>query len=217
VLCSNHNHKYLVPPIYKQPCTISLAHRSTADLNSLLLFQPVSAMATTRDGGTVRTVLLPALQKLNWELTKMFENGENNFEAMKSDHLEEFVNVDCEVGLRALAQMFSFYVNCMKEVGVKTRAELEELWKDCYHHEEVRECVEELLTLEESIQEFFDEIDREIEQVEDWLAVNSVTNLGKLLPANLSLKECKSGELVQLKNVWKQSKFALFVPLKFYF
>jgi len=64
---------------------------------------------------------------------------------MKYDHLDEYVKADCEAGSFTLRPM-SLYCICMKEVGVKTRAELEELWKGCYHYEEVRECVEEFLS-----------------------------------------------------------------------
>jgi len=173
-------------------------------------------MATTKDGGTVKAVLLPALQKLNEELTKLVENGRKNFEAMKSDRLDEFLNVDCKVGMISLRPML-LYVYCMKEVGVKTRAELEELWKGCFHDQEVRECVEEILSFEERLQELYDEIDMEVAKAEDQLAVNNVTKVGEHLPADLSLTDCKSGEVVRLESFWKKSEFTLFVPLKFYF
>ena len=163
-------------------------------------------------GGTVKAMLLLALQKANKELTKMVEEGRKNFDAMKYDHLDEYVKADSEAGLFALRPN-SLYCNCMKEVGVKTRAELEELWKECYHHDEARECVEEFLSLEESLQELYDEVDVEIQKGED--QVHNVNKVGEQLPAEISLTECKSGKLVCLENVWKQSKFTLFVPLKF--
>ena len=173
-------------------------------------------MATAKIGGASKAVLLPALRKLEWELTKMAEDGRKNFEIMRSDSLEEFVNVDCEIGLLAVRPIDQ-YIDCIEEAGVKTRAELEELWKGCYHDEEVRECVEDILSMEESLQELYDEIDGEIQKAEDRLAVCVTTKVGNLLPADLSLTECKSGEAVQLESFWKQSKFTLFVPLKFYF
>ena len=100
---------------------------------------------------------------------------------------------------------------------MKTRAELEELWKGCFHDQEVRACVEEILSFEESLQELYDEIDMEVAKAEDQLAVNNVTKVGEHLPADLSLTECKSEEVVYLKSLWKKSEFTLFVPLKFYF
>jgi len=84
-----------------------------------LLFIASTSMATTKDGGTVKAVLLPALQKLNEELTKLVENIRKNFEAMRSDRLDEFMNVDCKVGLFHSCPML-LYLYCMKEVGVKT-------------------------------------------------------------------------------------------------
>jgi len=61
----------------------------------------------------------------------------------------------------------------------------------------------------------YDEVDVEIQKGEDQLAVHNVTKVGEQLPAEISLTECKSGKLVCLQNVWKQSKFTFFVPLKF--
>ena len=173
-------------------------------------------MATTNDGDTVKTVLLPALQELNQELAKLVENGRKNFEAMKSDRLDEILNVDCEVGFRSILPVF-LYVDSLKRVGVKTWSGLVEMWKGCYHNEEVKVRVEEFLSLEKSLQELYDEIDGELQRAEDQLAFPSITKVGELLPAELSLLECKSGEAIHLKTFWKQSKFTLFVPLKFYF
>ena len=51
----------------------------------------------------------------------------------------------------------------------EVRAGLEEMWKECYHDEEVRECVEELLSLEKNLQELYDDIDVEIQKTEDQL------------------------------------------------
>ena len=172
-------------------------------------------MATTVDGGAVKAVLLSALRKLNQELTKKVGDGRENFEMMKFDRLDEFLKIDCKVGIVNLWPMFS-YVQCLKAVGAKTRAELEHMWKGWYHDEEVRECVEELLSLEESLQELFDDIDVVLQKAEDQLAIQNVTKVSDQLPANLSLTNCLSGEVVQLENVWKQSKFTLFDAFKFY-
>ena len=171
-------------------------------------------MATTIDGDVVKAVLLSALQKLNQELTKKVGDGRENFEKMKFDRLDEFLNNDCKVGIVNVAPIFS-YVECLKTVGAKTRAELEEMWKGS-HDEEVRESVEELLSLEESLQELFDDIDVELQIKEDQLAIQNVTKVGDQLPSDLSLSKCRSGEMVQLEDVLKQSKFTLFDALKFY-
>ena len=173
-------------------------------------------MAATQAGDATRTVLLSALRKLNQELTKKVGDGRKTFETMKFDRLDEFLNVDCKTGMRPLFPM-SNYVQCMKAVDVKTRAELEEMWKGCYHDKEVRESVEELLSLEESLQELYDDIDVELQKAEDQLAVQNVTKVGDQLPVNLALTNCHSGEVVTVESIWKQSKYTLFVPLKFYF
>ena len=174
------------------------------------------AMATIKVGIAGKTVLLPALRKMNQELTKRVGNGRENFEAMKFDRLDEFLRVDCKVGIFTVLPVFS-YVQCLKAVGASTRAELEEMWKECYHDKEVRKCVEEFFGLEESLQELFDDIDVEVQKAEDQLAIQNVTKVGDQLPADLALTNCRSGEVVHLENIWKQSKFTLFDSLKFYF
>ena len=126
------------------------------------------------------------------------------------------MRVEWDVGMFTV-QPFLIYVDCLKAVGAKTQAELEEMWKGCYHDEEVRESVEELLSLEESLQELYDDIDVEIQKAEDQLAIQNITKVGDQLPADLCLTNCCSGEVGNIENVWKQSKFTHFVFLKFYF
>ena len=187
------------------------------NFNPLALLNPVSlAMSATNVGGAAKPVLLPALRKMNQELKKKVGDGRENFEAMKFDRLDEFLRVGCKVGIFTVLPVFS-YVQCLKEVGASTRAELEEMWKECYHDREVRECVEEFLSIEESIQQLFDDIDVEVQKAEDQLAFPNVTKVGEQLPADLALIDCHSGEVVRLENIWKQSKFTLFDSLKFYF
>ena len=209
-------HKWVThAPKFVYKTTIHRFISQNSILTAHLQSASFTTMATTECGSTVKAVLLPALKKLIRGLTVMVEDGRENFRTMRSERLEEYVNADCKVGLLAI-QPIDEYIDCLEETGVKTREELEELWKGCYHDEEVRECVEEILSLEESFQELYDEIDGEIQKAEDGLAVQ-VTRVHDLLPADLSLIECKSGKAVHLKSIWKKSKFTLFVPLKFYF
>ena len=173
---------------------------------------------TAKDEGAIKAVLLPALQELNQELTKMVEDGRESLQGIKSNvnSLDDFLKVEWDVGLFPLQPLF-IYADCLKAVGVKTRAELEEIWKGCYHDKAVRKCVEELLSLEESLQEFYDNLDAEIEKAEDQLAIQNVTKVNDQLPTDLALTNCCSGEMVSLESVLKQSKFTHFVFLKFYF
>ena len=64
---------------------------------------------------------------------------------------------------------------------------------------------------------WFADIDVEVQKAEDQLAIQNVTKVGDQLPADPSFTKCRSGEGVQLEDVWKQSKFTLFVLLKFCF
>ena len=53
-------------------------------------------MTTAKDGGAIKAVLLPALQKLNEELTKMVEDGRESLQGIKSNVncLEDFLKVE---------------------------------------------------------------------------------------------------------------------------
>ena len=80
-------------------------------------------MTTAKDGGAIKAVLLPALRKLNEELTKMVKDGRESLQGIRSNanRLEEFLRVEWDVGLFTL-QPFFIYVDCLKAVCVKTRA-----------------------------------------------------------------------------------------------
>ena len=58
---------------------------------------------------------------------------------------------------------------------------------------------EELLTLEESLQELYDDIDAEIQKVEDRLAFQNIVKVGEQLPADLALVKCRSKQVVNLE------------------
>ena len=169
-------------------------------------------MATTKDAGEIKAALLSALRKLNEELTKMVKFGRESFQMTS---LEKFLKIELGVGMDTIQPLF-IYVDCLKAVDVQSRAELEEMWKSYYHDKEVRGCVEQLLSLEESLQSPYDDIDVEIQKAEDQLAIQNITKVGEQLPVDLALTNCCSGEMVHLESVWKQSKFTLIVPLKFY-
>ena len=49
-------------------------------------------MTTAKDEGAIKAVLLPALRKLNEELTKMVKDGRESLQGIKSNinHLDDF-------------------------------------------------------------------------------------------------------------------------------
>ena len=65
--------------------------------------------------GATNTVLLSALRKLNQDLSKKVGDGRKNFESMKFDPLNEFLNFDCKAGIVNVTRLFS-YVQCLKTV-----------------------------------------------------------------------------------------------------
>ena len=56
-----------------------------------------------------------------------------------------------------------------------------------------------------------------VQKAEDQLAFPNVTKVGEPLPADLSLTNSCSGKVINLENVWNQSKFAFCDAFKFYF
>ena len=63
---------------------------------------------TPKVGIAAKTVLLPALRKMNQELTKRVGDGRENFEAMKFDRLDEFLRVGCKVGIFTVLPVSSY-------------------------------------------------------------------------------------------------------------
>lgn len=166
-------------------------------------------MAASYGGdGDVRSLLVASLQTLERGLRQMVEKARKDFVTLT---LDEFLSGNnYQSGVYSVYPV-QLYVDCMVSVGVSSREELEQLWKEHYHHVDVQDSVEELLTAEEKYRSFIAEADEELQKCEDTIALASVTTVGFQLPRDLSLLEAVSGQSVSLESIWTKSRFTLFV------
>ena len=130
--------------------------------------------------------------------------------------LNEFLNLKNVNGIRQLFNIVSVYAEIMGKLGVQRRRQLEELWVRRYREAALRDNVERLLRAEESMDDFVQEIDKQLAK-EEALAVNiNPPRVGDHLPADLILTEVPSGQSIPLGETWKGSKFTLFVLMRHY-
>lgn len=169
-------------------------------------------MATSRYYNLSVAQVITALKKLTEAVEQTVEDGRQKYEPLT---VNEYVSLANKDGIRRMYKPMPSYAECMLGLGVATRAGLEELWKGLYRDSEVQECVEELLSAEESYEEFIAEVDEELQREEGKCVVPSaVTTVGQQLPRDLSFVEAKSGESTSLQSQRKQSKFTLLVLMR---
>ena len=94
-----------------------------------------------------------------------------------------------------------------------TKKELEEKWSQYFQDSEVRECVEELLAAEDSYKLLIGEIDDEMQRYEDQTAVPP-ESVGDSIPADLTLLEAISGDVIPVQSYCMKAKFTLFILRK---
>ena len=160
-----------------------------------------------------KDVLISAVNKLAKDLHQVVEEGRKSFKWCTD--INEFVlshGPDKPHGLYAIYSV-SLYVECFRSASVTTRKELEERWSRYFHDTQVRECVEELLSAEDAYNTLMEEIEREMQRYEDQTAV-PVVSLRDQIPADLSLLEATSGEMIPLQSYCSKTKYTLFVLRK---
>ena len=104
--------------------------------------------------------------------------------------------------------------DCMEKVGVKTKAELEQLWEQHSNDPQVRGVVKALLEAEEEFAEFIIEADKSLIPQEDVRVINDTAIAGKVLPKDLTLIDAVSGLPSPLESCWKGAKFTLFMLVR---
>lgn len=165
-------------------------------------------VATCGGDRDMLSLLLASLQTLERGLRQMVEKGRRDFVTLT---LDEFLSGNNYQGGVYSVYPVQLYVDCMVSVGVSSREELEQLWKEHYRHADVQDSVEELLATEEEYKSFIAEADEELQKYEDTIASASVITAGLQLPRDLSILEAVSGQPVSLESIWTKSRFTLFV------
>ena len=160
-----------------------------------------------------KSAVVSAVSKLAKDLKQLVEDGRKNFKSSTS--INEFVlshGPEEPHGLYAIYPV-NLYAECFRSAGVVSRKELEENWSRYFRDSEVRECVEELLSAEDSYRSLMAEIEYEMQCYEDQTAVPTAS-VGDSIPVDLALMEAMSGEMVSLQSYCTKAKYTLFVLRK---
>lgn len=136
----------------------------------------------------------------------------------KSTDLYKFIiySNDVNYGVMKLAAPVVGYAECMTKMGVKTKAELEQLWEKHIAVPEVKEAVDNLLKAERNFTDCLNEIEQKLLLQEDQLTTKEQAQAGQEFPKGHSLIEIPSGKPTSPEACWKNSKFTLFVFLRLF-
>ena len=154
-----------------------------------------------------KATLISNLRKLASDLSQLVAS--NRAELHSTESIDHFIDVR---GVTRLFKSVSFYAHCLSNLGVATRAELEEVWKAHYTDEDVRESVEEVLASEEEWEEYVNEIEAVFQKHQN-TAIHAVT-AGDEVNFDLTLTETESGNPVSLKHYLDQSPLTLLVIMR---
>lgn len=123
------------------------------------------------------------------------------------------LNVPGKGIMKALLPVWSSYHEWLTTVGVKSRTEMELLWKSYEADTRVQKSVQELLTAEKSLTSMLTLVNDGLQAEEDKLTAGRL-DVGSPLPRGIKLTELDSGELVALESFWKRSPFTLFILMR---
>ena len=160
------------------------------------------------------SLIVTSVLAVKEKLDSVVEQGKENFRAAVD--VNEYIRMDNKShGIVLIFRtMMPAYAECMENLGVKTRSELEALWGKHYRNSHVRESVELLLDAEENHKEFIAMVDKELMEYEEKVAFKDTTVVGQELPKNIGLIDVVSGDRSLLETYWKESKFTLFILLR---
>lgn len=159
--------------------------------------------------------LVPALTTLVRRIESDVDHTKENLN--QTDFLE-FMRYyhDLNHGALKLLDISEGYAECMTKLGVKTKTELEELWKSRRDDLEVQNAVEKLQLAEKSLDELIAEIEKKLQSHEKLITTKNRIQAGELLPKDYSVLAIPSGQQVSLEECWKGSEFTLFVLLRLF-
>lgn len=132
--------------------------------------------------------------------------------------LYEFITYshDKSHGIMKLLAVVFAYAECMKELGLRSKRELEQLWRKHSQEPGVKDAVENLVQAEEKFANFVADIERKVNPLENKLTVKDKPQVGHELPKEYSLIEIPSGQKVPIESCWKGAKFTLLVLLRLF-
>ena len=162
---------------------------------------------------SVQSLLVSQLTAHAKKIESVIELTRADFLQADFDDFLVYIN-DANHGILKLCAIFVSLAECIEKLGVRTRAELEQLWSKHYGEPEVKEAVDYLLEAEKSYASFLTEMENKISPGENKLRVKNAAQGGQTLPKDLSLIAMPSGQPKALEECWKGAKFTLFVLLR---
>jgi hypothetical protein len=163
---------------------------------------------------SVPSLLTPCLSALAEKIENSVKVTREEFKSTAD--LYEFLKYRPD-GSRGVSQLYALtpgYVECMKTLGVSTKAELQQLWANHYESPGVQDAVEKLQIAEKKFVEFTTEIEHKLLPFENKLTVKDSAKAGDMLPKDHPLIEIPSGHPITLESCLNGAKFTLFVLLR---
>ena len=161
--------------------------------------------------GEVRKRLLESLKKLADSVNKVVDESRAEYTDAGTRTFVDAPPGAKKRGIKILWSHVASYVDCFRANGVQKYSELEEVWKQHYGCQEVREVVEELLEAEERHRTFLEEVEKEFVSAQDSRAD---LKTGDVISGGVELTDARSLDVRKLRSYWPKSKFTLFVLLR---
>ena len=159
--------------------------------------------------------VLAAVADLSASLCKMVKDGRERYRA-SGENINDFVKSRGKEDLHGLLTLYpvQMYAKCFKSLEVKSRQELESLWTCYFSDEDMRSCVEELLSAEAAYRACIEELDQILTAHEVETAL-PVTAKGEHL-LDTTFIDGRTGDSVSLNDLLQKSSYTLFVLRKHY-
>ena len=169
------------------------------------------------DAVRLQSLLVSSLTDLAKNIESVVKRTREDFSKAKDD-LYRFLTYsnDENYGIMKLFGVAIGYAECMTKVGVKNKAELEQLWEQHYGDSDVKDAVGSLLKAERNYSDFLDEVEQELSPLEYQLTVKVSAQVGQAFPKEHTLIAIPSGQTSSPEECWKGSKFTLFVFLRLF-
>ena len=177
-------------------------------LFKIVLIYVLFDMAAMAEGMGKQQVLA-AVADLSASLCKRVKDGRERYRASGED-INNFVKSD---GMYPLYPV-QLYAECFQSLEVKSRQELESLWTRYFSDEDMRSCVEELLSAEAAYRACIEELDQILTAHEVETALPVTAKGEHLLDATFI--DGRTGDSVSLNDLLQKSPCTLFVLRKHY-
>ena len=171
----------------------------------------------------MENILATSLHNLSESFHSAVDSARIEFEASTDvyqflKYEDQYLKKEEPTKIENMARLFAVAVygqaECMKKLGVGTRAEMEKLWGEHLTNPDVSEAVDALLNAERSWLEFVDQVDQKLAIEEDKLTTSSPAHAGKQLPRDLCIFNASSGQQADLDSLCKASKYTLFMYVR---